>query len=82
MSVIVAIDPSCQSVLWAKTAKTTIDEKLIMQDEIMRLLYEFENPKGVNLELSEDAFGETILQVRYAEDSYLEYKIMDGEKGR
>ena len=84
MSVIVASVPDGRrsDVLWAKQAQTLVDEAVTMYNEIMRLLSEFENPKGVTLNVAEDSFGETILVVSYGEDSVIEYKTMDGETGR
>ena len=84
MSVIIAAAPNKNrsDILWAQHAQTEADEKIIIYDEIIRLLKEFDNPHGITLSLSRDAFDEEILIAYYDEDAVLEYKIMDGEHGR
>lgn len=84
MSVIVASIPDGRrsDVLWARHAQTLADEAITLYNEIMRLLIEFDNPKGVTLNIAEDSFGERILVASYGEDSVIEYKTMDGETGR
>ena len=84
MSVIVASVPDGRrsDVLWARHAVTASDEKIIMHDEIMRLLNEFNNPKGVTLNMTRDSFDEEVLVACYDIDSVIEYKVMDGEQGR
>ena len=85
MSVIVATEYNSErthhGILWARSAQTRADEKIILWEEIERLFNDFGGE--IKLSLAKDCYDEEIIKCEYQDGySYIEYKIMDGEHGR